>query len=214
MAKWSPGTEIGPNEAIGRRIYEPKKLKGAEGQPEFTRLTVQHFLEKRGREASVDRLGRSNVEKAVKNHLRPQAVASGASRQSPHAMLGWATVSAKKITGYKDPEIPGLTFTLTADPIGSNAQTAAGSTSGSANDNPYHAHITGPESLSAQQLALNLRHAFEMSVFESVDDPVPASSQAVDGGGTTDTGGNRLPNWIGTGLELLGRFVMHVRSRL
>ncbi|CAN7342504.1 hypothetical protein [Bosea sp. LjRoot237] len=215
MAKWSPGTDIGPNEAIGRRIYEPVKLKGADGQPEFTRLRLEHFLEKRGREASVDRLGRTNVEKAVKNHLRPQAVESGTGRLSPHAMLGWVITPAKRITGYKDPDIPELKFTLTADPIASAVQAAAAPQSPGANDNPYHAHIAGPERFSAQQIALYLRHAFEMQfVFESVDDPVTVPSQPIDTGANPATDRKASANWIGAGLELLGRLVMHVRSRL
>lgn len=160
MAKWLPGSDIGANEVIGRRIYEAVKLKGAEGQPEFAGLTVNHFLEKRGNEVSVDRLGRTGVERAIKTHLRPQAIEAGEARARKHAMLGWATVQAKKVPAYTE-----MAFSLTASPIEEP-------------DNPYHAHLSGPAGQSATQIALNLRYLFESPAnFENVADPAPEPTQ-------------------------------------
>jgi hypothetical protein len=71
MARWSPPSNVGLSEVIGRRLFEDSKLNGVEGNPPFDGIQLNHFIEKRDREVSMDRLGRANIEKSVKTFLVP-----------------------------------------------------------------------------------------------------------------------------------------------
>jgi hypothetical protein len=147
MAKWSPPNDVGVQEVIGRRLFEDSKLRGADGQPPFKGIQLNHFLEKRDREVSLDRLGRSNVESAVKKYLSLRASNAASSRKPPKTFNGWATVRAKELINERE----GDKLPVFASPIVEEPP----------NDNDYHAHVVRPEAWSASIMALKLRHVFE-----------------------------------------------------
>ena len=77
MARWNPADKpVGANEPIGRRLFDEPLLAGADDQRKFAGLDLRNFEEKRDREFSVDRLGRTGKERAVIKYLNPRANAA------------------------------------------------------------------------------------------------------------------------------------------
>jgi hypothetical protein len=150
MARWAPkkGDQVAASEPLGRRLFDRAPLKGAYDQ---TRLTdgyeLHHFEESRdGEEFSVDRLGRTGVERAVRNYLVPRANASAAARRPETHFLGWAIISARAC--QKAP------LKTIADPIPIEQGR-------SESDNDYHAHVCLPAESPLDMRAAYLRHLFE-----------------------------------------------------
>jgi hypothetical protein len=96
---WTPqiGQPVAPNEHVGRRLFDEPMLAGAQNQQAFAGLDLRNFEEKRDGEISVDRLGRSSVEKAVVNYLRPRAHAAGGKFTPSKQFNGWAVLRVARL---------------------------------------------------------------------------------------------------------------------
>lgn len=57
MARRNPPSKVGPNEQIGRRLFDEPMLTGVTGQPSSSGIQLYHFEDTRDREVSLDRLG-------------------------------------------------------------------------------------------------------------------------------------------------------------
>jgi hypothetical protein len=146
-SRWSPPDKVGPNELIGRRLFDEPMLRGTEGQPSFSGIELHHFQETRGREISLDRLGATgSVNRRVLQHLKPRAEAAARARQKPVRFEGWMHVAAKELAQARhEPKHP-----VIASPVNEPEP----------NDNPYHAHVVRPEGLNNHLMSLQLRHIF------------------------------------------------------
>ncbi|RWM08959.1 hypothetical protein [Mesorhizobium sp.] len=127
-------------------MFDEPLLKGAVSQPAFAGISINHFIEKRGDEISLDRMGASGLDRKVVKYLLPRAIAHGQSFGRPQRFDGWAIVAAKELmqarVGRKVPVIP--------SPI----------TDQEPNDNIYHAHVVRSEGLDPYEMALHLRYIF------------------------------------------------------
>ena len=149
MATWIPPSDrVDGNEHLGRRLFDEPMLVGARDQKSFSGLDVRHFEETRGDEVSLDRLGRSSVDRSVARYLQPLAEAAGAAFHSPRDFDGWAVLPAQKL--QKPTRAGSLTVAPSPEP-----------------ENPYHAHVdtrallpNEPPSLRHYLIALHLRHLF------------------------------------------------------
>lgn len=150
MARWKPESDkpVGPNEHVGRRLFAEPMLVGAQSQRPFAGLDLRNFEEKRDLEFSLDRLGRSSVENAVVNYLRPRAVTAGKKLNPPRPFNGWAVLQARKL---ENPPVGSLKFPVKPSPI-------AGT---DLSENIFHAHAVLPESFDSYSIALQLRELFE-----------------------------------------------------
>ncbi len=160
MARWIPDDKarVAPNEHVGRRLFDEPKLSGAPDQQPFRGLLVKHFIEKRaGGEFSVDRLGRTGVDKGNVRYLQPRASAAGATFRTPKRFDGWIAGPVQKIA--TDP--PGIDW-----PVASCVRThAAGGEPEPWSDknlqqNCYHAHVPMPPTLAPYDFALRIREQF------------------------------------------------------
>ena len=151
MATWKPRSDepVGNNEHVGRRLFDEPMLAGATDQKAFGGLILRNFEENRDREFSLDRLGRTGVDRKVVSYLLPRANAA-ATRFVPHRSFdGWAVLRARVLENPPK----GLGLPVTASPIAGDG----------VDENIYHAHATLPESQDAHQRyssALHLRHLF------------------------------------------------------
>lgn len=147
MAKWVPAADVEANEPVGRRMFDEPLLVGTAGQPSFRGLLVTHFEEARDDEISVDRLGRTGIDKRVVAFLKPRADLAGEKFRKPKTFNGWAVLPARELRKDRDNR-RGLQ--IVASPI----------TEPAPNDNPYHAHIRRPNEMDSMLAALYLRHLF------------------------------------------------------
>jgi hypothetical protein len=151
MALWKPQSSqpIGPNEHLGRRLFDEPLLAGAQDQRPIARLNLRHFEERRDGQVSLDRLGRTNVDKAVVRYLRPRANTAGTRFRPPKAFNGWAVLTARK---FGTPPAPaGYALTVIASPDSGT----------DLDENPYHAHISMPSNMDYYSMALHLRELFD-----------------------------------------------------
>src|ERR1035437_393533 len=151
MALWKPqgNQPIGPNEHLGRRLFDEPLLTGAQDQKPSARLNLRHFEEKRDGQVSLDRLGRTSVDKAVMRYLRPRADRAGTRLRPPKVFNGWAVLTARRFGSPPAP--PGYALTVIASPESGTAL----------DENIYHAHISTPPNLDYHSMALHLRWLFE-----------------------------------------------------
>jgi hypothetical protein len=149
MATWKPRSDepVGSNEHVGRRMFDEPMLAGAQDQPAFQGLLLRHFEERRDREFSLDRLGRTGIDKGVVRYLRPRADADGQNRTPLRAFNGWAVLRAKVLA---DPPLGNHQMLVIASPI----------TGDDLAENVYHAHVLLPDAETWYQNALHLRHLF------------------------------------------------------
>ena len=151
MALWKPPSNppIGPNEHLGRRLFEEPLLAGAQNQKRITRLDLRHFEEKRDGQVSLDRLGRTSVDKAVVRYLRPRADRAGTRVHPPKAFNGWAVLTARKFGSPPAP--PRYALAVIPSPeSGADLE-----------ENIYHAHISMPAHMDYYSMALHLRELFD-----------------------------------------------------
>jgi hypothetical protein len=124
-------------------------LVGGLDQAQFKGLDIRNFEEKRDREFSLDRLGRSGVEKSVVGYLRLRAIAAGTRFKSPKQFSGWAVLRARQL---EQPQA-GLDIygrlPVVASPVHGEGLS----------ENIYHAHIVTPEA-DHYAISLHLRHLF------------------------------------------------------
>ncbi|WP_157960142.1 hypothetical protein [Albibacillus kandeliae] len=146
-----PSEPIGKNERIGRRIWDTPKLRGADTQPDVAALDIEIFRERRSKEVSLDRLGRTGIEKRVISYLQPRCELHGASFSPNRRFDGWATIQAEKLTN-KWNNIP--KWSISASPVEGNSEVPN-------SDNRYHAHAVCDGSDNDLTVALFLRHLFE-----------------------------------------------------
>jgi hypothetical protein len=148
MARWTPPDKIENNEHVGRRLFDEPLLIGAQDQKPFKGLDLRHFEEKRDRETSLDRLGRSNVERAVINYLLPRAESAATQFKPEKIFNGWAYLKAKDL--MFPPKGIKYSSQVVASPI-SEKDLA---------ENIYHAHIVMPDDVDHYSMALHLRNIF------------------------------------------------------
>jgi hypothetical protein len=146
MARWDPPAEIGNSEHIGRRLFDEPMLVGTADQPSFAGLKLTHFEETRGNEWSLDRLGKSGIDRKVVAYLRPRAEAAGRMFRKPKSFDGWAVLPVRELTKARKP----AALPVIASPIQDQAP----------KDNIYHAHTLKPQHMEAAYMALHLRHLF------------------------------------------------------
>jgi hypothetical protein len=148
MARWIPQTQgIESNEHVGRRLFDEPMLVGAKDQTSFKGLLSRHFEETRGDEFSVDRLGRTSIDKSVVRYIRPLADAAGKSFHAVKRFDGWAVLPAHRLAKAKGTPLPVIPSPLP--------------------DNPYHAHVLTADLLKSESenirhyhIALHLRQVF------------------------------------------------------
>jgi hypothetical protein len=153
MALWKPQSSqpIGPNEHLGRRLFDEPSLAGAQDQKTIARLNLRHFEERRDGQVSLDRLGRTNVDKSVVRYLRPRADGAGTRFRPPKAFNGWAVLTARKFGSPPAPAPAGYALTVIASP----------ESGADLDENTYHAHISMPPNMDYYSMALHLRQLFE-----------------------------------------------------
>src|SRR5580698_8392009 len=117
MARWDPDlNSIGTNEHLGRRIIDELRLIGAQDQIAPDRLRAGHFMDTRvGEDVSLDRLGKSSIDKRVCNFLRPLAMRHAESFKEPREFRGWAVIRAGFLS--KPPGGRGQPVSVVPDPI-------------------------------------------------------------------------------------------------
>jgi len=147
MARWKPDKKIGKHELIGRRLFDEPMLIGYSEEQSFEGLDLRNFEEKRDDETSLDRLGRTGVEKGVKNYLLRRAIAASENFKPKRTFNGWFTVAAHFIEGE---QINGKAISLIASPIIDE----------DLKENIYHAHVVKPDETDSIVMALYLRHLF------------------------------------------------------
>lgn len=152
MARWVPGVDdpVGPNEPIGRRLFDEPMLVGAIDQIPYNGLILWHFEEKRGSEVSLDRLGKTGIEKAVLKYLNDRGVYAGQKFKKPKKFDGWATVRAKELEAPRV-GIP-LPVIQSRKDIKKDQEVLE--------ENVYHAHVEFPDDKDYYDTALHLRHLF------------------------------------------------------
>jgi len=151
MALWNPpGDHVGDNEHIGRRLFDEPMLIGAQNQKPYAGLDIRHFEETRDDEPfSLDRLGRSSIDRAVVRYLRPRAEMAGARFRPAKAFNGWAVLRARQLANPPVGRAQHGTFPVIASPDNGNGLL----------ENIYHAHITISR-IDHYTIALHLRHLF------------------------------------------------------
>lgn len=150
MARWTPQSNqpVGPNEHVGRRLFDEPSLMGARDQKPMARLNLRHFEEKRDGQVSLDRLGRTSFDKAIVRYLKPRADKAGAKFSSPKVFHGWAVLTARK---FASPPAPtGYALSVIASPENGN----------DLDENIYHAHVADQQR-DYYGMALHLRELFE-----------------------------------------------------
>jgi hypothetical protein len=159
MARWEPkdNEPVGAGENIGRRLFDEPKLSGAPDQRPFSGLDIRNFEESRDREFSIDRLGRSSVDKAVVRYLRERAEHHGTTKfQRPKRFDGWAHISARKL-------IQGMQCALHPSPIrdmDGNGSPVPWSDY-DLEQNKYHAHVLIPADMGGDLFAYEIREQFQ-----------------------------------------------------
>jgi hypothetical protein len=150
MASWTPaaGQPISPNEHLGRRLFDEPLLAGAADQAQFNGLDLRNFQEKRDQEYSLDRLGRSGVERRVRTYLLPRATQAASKFHDPKRFDGWAVLRARELTNAR---------------VGASVHVEPSPVAGvGLDENIYHAHALRPEDKEDYSFALHLRHLFTM----------------------------------------------------
>lgn len=146
MARWKPDEElIGPNEHVGRRLFDEPLLAGAGDQRAYAGFDLRNFQEKRDRDYSLDRLGQSSVDRRVVSYLKPLACNAGTRFQEARAFNGWAVLRARQLVN---------------PPVGVGIEIFASPIKDGLDQNIYHAHARRPEATNDYDFALHLRHLF------------------------------------------------------
>lgn len=157
MPAWIPEAEkpVQSSEPIGRRLFDQPRLVGASDQrPLKGFLDLRDFEEKRDPgDVSLDRLGRTGVDKVVFRFLRDKAERAAERFTKPKKFHGWAVLRAKQLTGAiagapKFPLVPSPEIPHDPSHI---------------DHNPYHAHVCRPTGHEKDSFftALCLKHIFE-----------------------------------------------------
>lgn len=177
MARWNPPTEeVGANEQVGRRLFDEPLLAGALDQPPFKGLLLTHFEETRGNEWSLDRLGKSSVDRKVVNYLLPRAKEAARQFHIAKRFDGWVSVRSQEL---RNPA-KGRSLAIVPSPVVSLGPRE------DENDlatNLYHAHVKKPDDMEPYLMALHLRDLFtrDPRVHEVNRREVPAATSGSRG---------------------------------
>jgi len=147
MARWTPTSKIENHEHIGRRLFDEPMLVGTKNLKSFDGLNLRNFEDTRGKQISLDRLGRSGVEKRIVRYLQPLAEAASLKFIPPKSFNGWAVLAAKYL---ENPPIGDFKFPAVPSPT----------TEEESEENIYHAHVLTPDTMDHLTMALYLRHLF------------------------------------------------------
>jgi hypothetical protein len=156
MAKrWvpQPNVPVEPSEQVGRRLFNAPELVGADDQVRPPQqLDYRHFEERRDPgEISLDRLGRANVEKKVRDYLIPKAEYAGTTFHTPQSFDAWATLTARAL---ENPPKGSVKFPIIVSPQRPDEPEHIA-------HNPYHAHVCRPAGHDCHSTALHLKFLFE-----------------------------------------------------
>ncbi len=121
-------------------------MAGAADMPAFEGLDLRHFQETRDNEYSLDRLGRSGLDKAVVRYLTKKAEDAGTRFRKPKPFSGWITARSSALAQGD----AGKPINLVASPILEDGDSF----------NEYHAHAVRPTDQEDYFFALHLRHCF------------------------------------------------------
>jgi len=150
--KWNaPPDRVDGNERIGRRLFDEPMLRGTAGQKPFAGLQINHFMETRSADVSLDRLGATSLHPKTIEFLTPRAVEAGKKFQKPVKFDGWAHIVAKELARGRTKDQPQVE--VVASPVDEPEP----------GDNPYHAHVVRPNDITAYYFALHLRQMFTTS---------------------------------------------------
>lgn len=87
-------------------MFDEPMLAGSAGQPSYTGLLLTHFEETRGDDYSIDRLGRSSIDKRVVNYVKPRAEAAGRSlvqgNHLRHLFVTYGQVEKMPVVSWRD----------------------------------------------------------------------------------------------------------------
>lgn len=189
MAKrWDPeGKPLGPQERVGRRLFDLPELVGATEDQYFGSVKVTQFWDKHTGEVSLDRLGRSSVEPKVRTYLVPRAEDLGASFKPKRRFDGWAHIKAQDLSHAKWPP----RVVINASPVFRKEG------EDDVKENIYHAHIDRPED--AYILASHLRNLFE----NSGDIETYRAADALErDSGSREGAMSRIVSWLSSFLKL------------
>jgi hypothetical protein len=160
MGRWTPkdNQPVGPNEHIGRRLYDEPRLFGAADQDPFAGLDLRNFEATSDRQFSVDRVGESSCNNKILKYLTPRANAAGQKFHEPKTFHGWLVVTARKLT---EPQA-GTRWSLAPSP--DSGPIAEGEEVAWSDDNlvqnRYHAHIEIPPEIETLFFAFLAREIF------------------------------------------------------
>ena len=154
MARWTPDDSgpIASSEHIGRRLFDEPKLSGAPDQKPYSGLQIGHFIEKRGSEFSLDRLGKTSIDKRVVRYLMSRCEYAARSFQHEKKFNGWAYCASNRLlkdtswtihaSGIRARDENGVELPWSDDQIG---------------ENRYHAHVLIPDGVEAIRFAYDIR---------------------------------------------------------
>jgi len=170
MALWSPKSTdpVGPNERIGRRLFDQKQLSGAQDQkPPPNVFELYHFEERRGSgDVSVDRLGKTGIDRKVRNYVEPRAIFAASSFNPARRFLGWAVVKARDLQSPAQ----GPSLSVIPSPL---VATAGNELS----ENNYHAYVQRPSdhqtTYTYYEMAMHLKAIFERNYHLEAATPQP-----------------------------------------
>jgi hypothetical protein len=147
MAIWKPGPSIGPQERLGRRLFDEPTLVGAADQAPLKGLSLRHFRDNREPTLSLDRMGRSNVEPSVERYLAIRAGRAAQKRSLP--FHGWVELAAKELANPPSgaPRLSVVPSAITGEACEKD-------------NNPYHCHVVKPSEPAPYFVELHLRHLF------------------------------------------------------
>jgi hypothetical protein len=117
-------------------------LAGAGDQPRWVGIQLTHFEEKGGNDYSLDRLGRSCVDRKVIGYLRLRAENDAKKFHKSKRFDGWFCLVARELTKIK--------FEPQASPINGVEL----------EENIYHAHVLRPDEVPPDLMAFRLRQLF------------------------------------------------------
>lgn len=168
MAAWKPAPDekIGTKEPIGRRLYDEPALSGARDQPTIKGLDLRNFRQVEGDpHFSVDRLGKTGIEKGVKAYLRIRAEWEGARRKPQRRFEGWVWRGAADLEKGEQ----GQAFPVIPSPKRRDVLDGTRGTEGAPeSENIYHAHIDLDPALSSYLNALLIRETFTRGKVEKI----------------------------------------------
>lgn len=149
--RWEPDDQVNQSEHVGRRLFDEPMLFGAYDQPQYNGLALRNFEESRGREFSIDRMGKSSCDGRVVRYLELRAENHGKKFAQPKEFCGWAYIRASKLirpdTGTPLQLIPSPVREGDAEWCDQDLE-----------QNRFHAHILMPDNADGEAFALRIRH--------------------------------------------------------